>query len=84
MKPSRLETFLYATGALLVLGGTAARMGHLIPTGVGFTVLLTGLALSIGGRTLAKKRAQQVQLEQQAKKARLDGRRGTKNRTGGA
>ena len=85
MKPSRLETLLYALGAVLVLGGTAARMGHLITTGVGFAVLLTGLALSIWGRTLAKKRARQLQMEQQALKAQLDGRRrGAKNRRGGA
>ena len=85
MKPSLLETWLYAAGAVLVLGGTAARMGHLITTGVGFAVLVTGLALSIWGRTLARKRARQLQLEEQALKARLDGRRrGAKNGKGGA
>ena len=60
MKPSRLETLLYVLGALLVLGGTAARIGHLITTGQGFAVLLGGIALSIGGRVLANKRTRQL------------------------
>ena len=76
MKPSRLETLVYATGAVLVLGGTAARMAHLISTGWGFAVLLTGLALSIWGRMLAGKRARQQQVQQQATAQPLAGRRG--------
>ena len=85
MKPSRLETLLYAAGAVLVLGGTAARMGHLITTGAGFAVLLAGFALSVWGRVLANKRGRQLQREHQAIKAQLEARRrGAKNRKGNA
>ena len=69
MKPNRLETLLYAFGALLVLGGTAARIGHFITTGQGYAVLLVGLALSIGGRVLANKRMRQLQQQNQQLKA---------------
>ena len=69
MKPSRLETLLYAVGAILVLGGTAARIGHLITTGQGYAVLLIGIALSIGGRVLVNKRMRQLQRQNQQLKA---------------
>ena len=74
MKPSRLETLLYAFGALLVLGGTAARIEHLITTGQGYAVLLAGIALSIWGRVLANKRMRQFRQQNQELKAPLAGR----------
>ncbi|WP_125921721.1 hypothetical protein [Hymenobacter lapidarius] len=75
MKPTRLETLLYAWGALLVLGGTAARIGHLITGGQGYAVLLGGIALSIWGRRLTNKRTRQLQQENRELKAQLSQRR---------
>jgi len=74
MKPSRLEILLYAVGAILVLGGTAARIGHLITTGQGYAVLLIGIALSIGGRVLVNKRMRQLQRQSRELKVPLSGR----------
>ena len=74
MKPTRLETLLYALGALLVLGGTAARIGHIISTGLGYAMLLSGIALSIWGRRLTSKRTRQLQQENRELKAALSQR----------
>ena len=71
MKPSRLETLLYAFGALLVLAGAVARIGHLLPGGQGYVVLLGGVALGAAAGALANRRLRALQQHNQELQARL-------------
>ena len=75
MKPSRPEILLFAAGALLVFGGAVARLGHWISTGLGFVVLLVGIACSIGGRVLTGKRARAPRAQGREVKLPPTGRR---------
>ena len=61
MKPSRPETILYALGALLVLVGAAIQIGHLLPAGQGYAVLLAGIALGSAAGVLANRRMRALQ-----------------------
>ena len=71
MKPSRLETLLYAFGTLLVLAGAATQIGHLLPAGQGYAVLLAGIALGSAAGVLANRRMRALQKQNQELQAQL-------------
>ena len=71
MKPSRPETILYAFGALLVLAGAATQIGHLLPAGQSYAVLLVGIALGSAAGVLANRRMRALQQQNRELQAQL-------------
>ena len=71
MKPSRLETLLYTFGALLVLAGAATQIGHLLPAGQGYAVLLAGIALGSAAGVLVNRRMRALHQQNRELQAQL-------------